>query len=149
MLKKFSSKKKSLCVLMATAVLCCSCGQTSQDGILVNGKAVQKDKTAAVYAESIIETHDDVSSKYKDLANTVIRITKGGDYEITGTAENTQIRVSAPQEEVRLILNNANISCATAPAIYIEDAADPQEIGQAGVTLVLANTSGSLILLST
>jgi len=140
-----SIKKKSLCALMATALLCCGCSQAQESGITVNGEAVNTDKTAAVYAESITETHEDVAAQYKDLANTVIRITKGGEYEIAGIAENTQIRIAAPQEEVTLILNNAQISCLTAPAIYIEAAADPQEIGKAGVTLVLAEGSTNII----
>lgn len=161
MRKQFFTKKKSLCAVMTAAFLCFGCAaaqnsneenlvkanliQLSAEQITVDGKAISQDSSAVIYADSKIETHEDVAAENQELANTIIHITKGGEYEVSGEAANTQIRITAPQEKVTLILNNAHISCATAPAIYVEDALDPQETGQAGVVLVLADGSNNTI----
>jgi hypothetical protein len=51
----------------------------------------------------------------------VIEITEAGTYEFTGTSSNAQISVNANKikGEVRIILNNANITCEDEPAIFI------------------------------
>ncbi|MGM9526371.1 MAG: carbohydrate-binding domain-containing protein [Peptococcaceae bacterium] len=144
--------KKLLCgsALLLAAMLCFGCSSTSStasaivlsdEGITIDGQAVSQDPSQAVYWTAEVETHEDVSEDLQDTANTVLHITKAGDYQISGGMQNGQIRVTAPDQEVNLILDNVEIINQTAPAILIEDAADAQEAGKAGVTITLAEDS--------
>lgn len=52
----------------------------------------------------------------------VVTITKEGVYRITGSTQNGQIIVNAPQAKVQLVLDNTEISNSDSSAIYISDA---------------------------
>lgn len=52
---------------------------------------------------------------------TIIRITAGGDFFVTGTLENGKIVISTT-ERVKLRLSNASISCNNDSAIFVEQA---------------------------
>ncbi len=117
----------------------------SDDGVTVNGTAITEKTEQAVYTSSFTEFHEDVKAEYKDTANTIIHITKAGDYELSGAMSNAQIRVTAPEQEVNLILNGVEISNNTAPAIYIEDAADTQTAGETGAVITLTECTTNII----
>lgn len=127
--------------LLTVGLLFCGCtGTTASDTtaialsdseITVEGQTISQDTGQAVYLTTQTETHDDVSEDNQDIANTVINITQAGTYQLSGSITDAQIRVTAPEQEVNLILDNASISCQTAPAILFEDAADQQEVGTA------------------
>lgn len=119
--------------------------ELNSGNILYNGKAISTETSSAVFSSTFIEFHEDVAEQYKDVTNTIVNITKGGTYEISGEASDTQIRINTPNEEVTLVLNGVTLSCNTAPAILIEEAADPQKAGEAGVTISLAQNSINLI----
>ncbi len=110
----------------------------SSDKILVDGKEISTDLKGDVYLQTTIENHPDVSEENKDLENKVVTITKGGEYRITGKIEDTQIRVET-NEDITLILDNAEITCKTAPAILINSAADDKIAGEARAKIVLEN----------
>lgn len=151
----YTTRKKVavLCFTLFASLLFFGCSEHNAantihlngEEILYNSEAISTEATNAVYRSSFVEFHDDVTEEYKDTANTIINITKGGIYQISGKADNTQLRVNAPKEEVTLILNGVSLSCHTAPAILIEDAADPQKAGEAGVTIALNDTSTNTI----
>ena len=112
----------------------------SQDKILINDEEITTNNEKAVYLQSVVEQHPDVSEENKNVVNKVITITKAGSYRINGTIQDTQIRVeTTDSEEVKLILNDADIVCRTAPAILINSAADDEKVGEAKVKLVLEN----------
>lgn len=116
------------------------------DSISVNGEAISADKNAPVHLEMICETHEDVPSELASLENSVVVISRGGSYRISGTAQDTQILVRAGSEDkVRLILDGADITCRTAPAIAIESAYDARIPGEYGVTIELADGSENTI----
>lgn len=52
----------------------------------------------------------------------VITITSGGTYIISGTLTEGQLVVDADDEKVQLVLDNADITCATSAAIYVKSA---------------------------
>jgi spore coat protein CotH len=56
------------------------------------------------------------------VSGNVISITKGGNYEISGTLEDGQIIVNADDASVNLVLNGVNIKCSDSAPIYILDA---------------------------
>ena len=64
-------------------------------------------------------------SKYKvydiKLAGSNVKITKAGVYNITGTLKNGTITVDT-NDNVKLVLNNTNITSKNNPAIYVKKA---------------------------
>lgn len=107
--------------------------------ITVNGEAIAEDASAPVYLAMENQRHEDVPEELKDLYNRVVVIARGGAYRFTGAASDIQIAVRAEATDaVRLILDNASLTCRTAPAIVIESAMDPRTPGQYGVTIELA-----------
>lgn len=115
--------------------------QLSDEGITVNGAAIGQDDSQAVYASTRVESHDDISDELQGITNTVVQITQAGTYEISGQLTDGQIVVDAPEQAVTLILDQASIACQTAPAILVREASDPQQAGQADVTITLAEGS--------
>lgn len=153
---KTYKKTVVFCSALLAGALCFGCSGSSAadtislngNEILYNGAPISTDTKNAVYTSTFVEFHDDVAEQYKDTANTIIHITQGGIYQISGEAIDTQIRVNAPKEEVTLVLNNVNLSCNTAPAILVENAADSETAGEAGVTIALNDTSTNMITAS-
>ncbi len=114
----------------------------SEIGITVDGAAISQDTTAAVYVSGRTETHEDVSEELKNVENTVITITKAGDYRISGAMTDAQIAVRAGENDaVTLILDGLDITCRTAPAIMVYSAAEPAVVGEAKVSILLAEGS--------
>lgn len=114
--------------------------ELSNEAILINGETITEDAQNSIYLQKMVETHPDVSEENKNVENKIITITKAGTYRITGTIDNSQLRVeTSDSENVELILDNANITCKTAPAILINKAADDKVPGEAKVKLVLEN----------
>lgn len=145
--------KKQLLVSAAlvAGLLCFGCSngatgdvtqiQLSDAESTVNGELLSQDETQAVYTTAKTETHADVSADLQGISNTIIHITQAGTYQISGELEDGQLLIDAPEQDVTLILDNATIACQTAPAILIKNANDPQQAGEAGVTITLAESS--------
>ena len=150
----FTRKKAAaFCTVLLVGALCTGCPtgnaansiQFTNDEVLYNGKTISTDSSAAVYSSTFTEFHEDVAEPYKDTVNTIVNITKGGIYQISGEAADTQIRVNAPNEEVTLVLGGVTLTNHTAPAILIENAADPETAGEAGVTIALSTDTANVI----
>ena len=56
-----------------------------------------------------------------EVTDSVLTITQAGIYELTGTLKDGQIRINS-EDKVQIVLHNANISCSSGSAIYIENA---------------------------
>lgn len=52
------------------------------------------------------------------IENSLVTITKEGVYKFSGTLDDGQIIVNAPDAKVQIILDNADIKCSTSSAIY-------------------------------
>lgn len=52
------------------------------------------------------------------IENSIVTITKEGIYKFSGTLDDGQIIVNAPDSKVQIILDNADITCSTSSAIY-------------------------------
>lgn len=112
----------------------------SETGITVDGAAISQDTSAAVYLSKRTETHEDVSEELKNVENTVVTITKAGDYRISGAMTDAQIAVRAGENDaVTLILDGVDITCRTAPAIMVYSASEPATVGEADVSILLAD----------
>lgn len=91
--------------------------------ITVNGKTIETNTENSVYLSNKMNnggTSNDALSSDIEIDN-IININSAGTYEFSGTLDDGQISVNANNinGEVRIILNNANITCKNAPAIFI------------------------------
>lgn len=147
--------------------------ELSNSSILVDGEEISEDPQSAVYkANDIIfylegqgftygeGTEADEHSQIEADAHTVVHITEPGTYELSGTLEAGQIFVDLgedaeddPNAVVNLVLNNADITCLVAPAIFFynvyecaeatdeENAMMNVDTSAAGANLILADDS--------
>ena len=109
----------------------------SDDGIIVDGKAVSTDESAAVHTAHDIVCYEsgrdftygagreaDEHTAEEAEAHTVVHITQPGTYALSGTLSAGQIAVDLgedaeddPAAVVTLILNGVDITCTVAPAV--------------------------------
>lgn len=93
------------------------------DVITVNGESISTYTSSAVYHSSKTDNGatEETSKEVNIEIENIITITKPGNYSFTGTLEDGQIAVNANEisGEVNIILDNANITCENAPAIFI------------------------------
>lgn len=110
----------------------------SDDGVQVNGEAASADPTSAVwvggeiiyYQDGTDETYGEGEESEKHsaeeaAAHTVVTITQPGTYRLTGQLSRGQIFVDLgedaktdPDAVVTLILDNVDVTCTVAPAIF-------------------------------
>ncbi len=60
-----------------------------------------------------------VSGKGAEAENGVVTINEGGVYRVSGEAEDSRIIVNAKNEEVVIVLENADISCSYGSPVYV------------------------------
>lgn len=91
--------------------------------ITVNGEKIGTDTSSSIYMSSKMNnggTSSDAISSNVEIDN-IININAAGTYEFSGTLSDGQISINANNisSDVRIILNNANITCENAPAIFV------------------------------
>lgn len=137
------------CMMIVSSVLAESVENIivlSDEGITLNGEAMSLDPTANVYLDTGVAGNEDVAEELRSVENRVVTITTGGVYRISGTAEDVQIAVKAGEEDqVRLILDGASITCSNSSAIAIYSAADSRVAGEYAVTIELADGSENIV----
>lgn len=97
--------------------------ELSDNGIKVDGIEISTDSLQSVYLTSKMDnggTSDEAKKANIEVAN-IINITKAGIYEFSGDLSDGQISINANEisGEVVIILNNVNITCKSAPAIFV------------------------------
>ena len=95
----------------------------SDSKITVNGEAISTDTSSNVYLSNKMDnggTSNDATSSNIEISN-IININSAGTYEFSGTLTDGQISVNVNNivGEVRIVLNNVNITCKNAPAIFV------------------------------
>lgn len=149
----------------------------SDSGITLDGKAIDESTESAVFASNDVIYYEDKdtyesgnpygegSASERHSAEdaekcTVVNITKAGTYRISGKLSDGQLRVDLgkdayenPDCVVNLILDNADISCAVAPAVLFlnvyecdnnwnTDTAKPEiDTTAAGANVIIADGS--------
>ncbi len=145
----------------------------SDSSILINGKVASNDNSATVYTSHDIiyyedkdtypsgnaygeGTEKDKHSSEEALNHTVVNITKPGTYRISGKLSYGQIFVNVGENEadkVTLILDNVDINCSVAPAIFFyevyecdadadaETATNQADTSNAGARVIIADDS--------
>ena len=95
----------------------------SDSKITVNGETISTDTNSCVYLSNKMDnggTSTDATSSNIEISN-IININSAGTYEFSGTLTDGQISVNVNNivGEVRIVLNNVNITCKNAPAIFV------------------------------
>ncbi len=95
----------------------------SDSKITVDGRTIETDTNSNIYLANKMDnggTQTESISSNIEVAN-VININSAGTYEFTGTLSDGQISVNANNinGEVKIVLNEANITCKKAPAIFV------------------------------
>ena len=130
---RYNSKFIPTLLLCATLLTGCTQGITANDpqqttAIAPKDISAEYDASAAThitFGESI-----SVSGKGAELQKNVITIFKEGTYIFEGSLQDGQIIVNAEDADVRIVLNNTQITCSYSAALYVKNAAR--------VTVVLA-----------
>lgn len=95
----------------------------SDSKITVNVETISTDTSSSVYLSSQMDnggTSTDATNSNIEISN-IININSAGTYEFSGTLTDGQISVNANNivGEVRIVLNNVNITCKNSPAIFV------------------------------
>lgn len=95
----------------------------SNSEITVNGEEISDDVEEDVYLTSSMDNggeSDEAKESNIEIEN-IININKSGTYEISGTLDDGQISVNANEldGDVTIILNDVDITCKNAPAIFV------------------------------
>lgn len=95
----------------------------SNDKITINGEEISTNSSEGIYLSSSMNnggTSEDAKSANIEVSN-IINITKAGTYEFTGELSDGQISVDSNDinGDVIIILNNVDITCKNAPAIFV------------------------------
>ncbi len=151
LIKKTGSLLIALCLALMLMPACFAAETEttivlSDDGVTVDGAAISQDTAQPVYLTYQTETHEDVAAELADVVNSVITIAAAGTYRISGTMSDAQIAVRAGESDrVDIILDGMDITCRTAPAILVDTAYETGTVGEAGVTLTLAEGSQNVV----
>ena len=137
--------KRLLVFCIILALLCVACGKTAQTSTDASTAATSDTgaaatstvaATAAPETETLSDPTDDSKAATDDFSVTsdgaavsqngsVITITAAGEYTFSGALSDGQIVVDAGEEdEVKLILQNASISCSFGAPILVNSAAE-------------------------
>jgi uncharacterized membrane protein len=95
----------------------------SDESVKVNEKEISKDSKDDIYVSSSMDNGGKSENAQKaniEIEN-IINIKTSGIYEFSGTISDAQISIDANEilGEVIIILDNANITCKNAPAVFI------------------------------
>lgn len=116
--------KRILAVLLGAALLLgslCACGSTAGTG---TGTDTNDDSVAQQLYDTDVAAPDLTNATEITLSGADdVTITDGGVYVLTGTLTDGRVLVNAPDADVTLVLQNADITCSDSSALYIYKAA--------------------------
>lgn len=119
------SAKRILAMLLCAALLIgvlCACGKTADTGA---GTNTNDDSVAQQLYDTPVAAPDLTNATEITLSGTDdVTITDGGVYVLTGTLTDGRVLVNAPDADVTLVLQSADITCTDSSALYIYKAAN-------------------------
>lgn len=119
---------KRLILMLSTLSLCvsitgCSAKNNNTNSTKNNTQTKSEDTIGEIDTYIKLGSNISIDGEGAANANNKITITKGGTYSISGTLEDGQIIVDAGKEDdVELVLDNANITCSNSSPIYVKTA---------------------------
>lgn len=116
--------KRILAVLLCAALLIgvlCACGKTTDAGTDTD---TNDDSVAQQLYDTPVAAPDLTNAATITLSGTDdVTVTDGGVYVLTGTLTDGRVLVNAPDADVTLVLQDADITCSDSSALYIYKAA--------------------------
>lgn len=103
-------------LLLAVAATSCSTTGTGESSASVSSSADTRKASASILLSG---SSASVSGTGAEAENGIVTITEGGTYEISGTLEDGQICVKAPDEDVTLILKNVSVTSSSGSPFVI------------------------------
>lgn len=103
-------------LLLAAAATSCSTTGTGESSASVSSSADTRKASASIILSG---SSASVSGTGAEAENGIVTITEGGTYEISGTLEDGQICVKAPDEDVTLILKNVSVTSSSGSPFVI------------------------------
>lgn len=119
----------------------------SDDNIKVDNKDISTNKSESIYLSSNTDNggnSDDAIEANIDIEN-IININSSGTYEFTGNLSDGQISINSNNinGDVIIVLNNVNITCKEAPAIFIYN--KETKSSKCNVTIKTSKDSNNII----
>lgn len=95
---------------------------TETDASKADETKADDSKTDETKADESVTNETETASSGVSISGNIITITKEGTYVLSGALSEGQIVVDADSAKVQLVLDNADITCASSAAIYVKNA---------------------------
>lgn len=96
--------------------------ETKADESETNETKADESETDGTKADESVTNETETASSGVSISGNIITITKEGTYVLSGALSEGQIVVDADSAKVQLVLDNADITCASSAAIYVKNA---------------------------
>lgn len=96
--------------------------ETKDGGAETDETKADESETDGTKADESVTNETETASTGVSISGNIITITKEGTYVLSGALSEGQIVVDADSAKVQLVLDNADITCASSAAIYVKNA---------------------------
>lgn len=96
--------------------------ETKDGGAETDETKADESETDGTKADESVTNETETASSGVSISGNIITITKEGTYVLFGALSEGQIVVDADSAKVQLVLDNADITCASSAAIYVKNA---------------------------
>lgn len=96
--------------------------ETKAGGAETDETKADESETDGTKADESVTNETETASSGVSISGNIITITKEGTYVLSGALSEGQIVVNADSAKVQLVLDNADITCASSAAIYVKNA---------------------------
>lgn len=96
--------------------------ETQADESETDETKADESETDGTKADESVTNETETASSGVSISGNIITITKEGTYVLSGALSEGQIVVDADSAKVQLVLDNADITCASSAAIYVKNA---------------------------
>lgn len=96
--------------------------ETQADESETDATKAGESETDATKADESVTNETETASSGVSISGNIITISKEGTYVLSGALSEGQIIVDADSTKVQLVLDNADITCASSAAIYVKNA---------------------------
>lgn len=96
--------------------------ETKDGGAETDETKADESETDGTKADESVTNETETASSGVSISGNIITITKEGTYVLSGALSEGQIVVDADSAKVQLVLDNADITCASSAAIYVKNA---------------------------
>ncbi len=96
--------------------------ETEADESETDETKADESETDGTKADESVTNETETASSGVSISGNIITITKEGTYVLSGALSEGQIIVDADSAKVQLVLDNADITCASSAAIYVKNA---------------------------